>query len=259
MPYPKDEKQLKTWEDHLSFSIAKDPKPWNTYDDQIQAAVVVFNAYLAGKALYNPLDWQKIKAMAWVETGPFAQNDAWNSRPMQIGNRGDAGLHDLLTSVQGKLIMPPQFLVGINEGNAGSVGRLNIIVGIGYLLRRLGKFGIVFDPVPATDPRNAVPIKGQNGIIGTIDPDRSSEVKDKLTGDGIPANRTIHTIGPHHKVGHHHDHHRAARGNPHMSVIGWKVLTPEFASKYYNGGGDGNYAAKLEFAYKTITGTPWIG
>lgn len=38
-----------------------------------------------------------------------------------------------------------------------------------------------------------------------------------------------------------------------MGIIGWKHLAPEFASKEYNGGEDGNYADKLTFPYNLIT------
>ncbi len=253
MPYPKDEETLKKWERALTDSFTKNPQPWNVYDDQIEAAVAVFNVFLAGKALYVPLQWKAIKAMCWVETGPFALNDTWHTRPMQIGNPGDAGLRDLLTSPQGKLILPPGFRIGLTQGNPGLVAKLNIIAGIGYLLRRLARFGIELDPDLPVDERRFTPVTDGHGIVGTVDL-QSHEVMDSLTKKHIPVQRPLAPLNVHHS--HYPQYRERLKKTAHMAITGWQQFSSEFASKYYNGGGDGNYADKLDFAYKLILANP---
>lgn len=254
MTYIKNSASLKRWEDDLVVSVAKEPQPWNEYDNQIHSAVLVFNSYLAGKAFFPPMDWHFIKALVWVESGPHAQKDAWHIRPMQIGNGHDDGLGDLLRSPQTKLVMPPQLRAGLNWANTSTQGRFNIIAGIGYLLLRMANFGIVLGPPPACDPRNYQPVTDR-AIIGNLDSPLSNCVMDRFTGDRIPVKRPLTPLNPAHF---HHPRPPQGMAAPrvaHMSIIGWRMFTPEMVSKRYNGGGDGNYADKLAFAYKLVTST----
>ena len=148
MPYPKDEQSLKFWEEALSHAIAKDPDPWNAYDPKIQMAVQQYNDQLRGISNFQPLDWQVIKAMTWVESG--ANSSKWKSAPMQIGLNGDPGLRDLLTSPQGKMILPQQYARTLTLLNVHTDGEKNIQAGTGYLLMVLAKFAMVpVAPVPA--------------------------------------------------------------------------------------------------------------
>ena len=245
MFYPKDAQRLKDWEKGVTDSRKKDPKLWDTYDDHIKAIVPVFNQFLAGKSLYKPLDWKFIKALNWVESGPQAPGHAWYKRPMQIGNKGDGGLHDLLTTPQGKLIMPLQFKVGMTEAAAKENPKLNIIAGTAYLLRRLANFNLVFDPISFDKKSEVTPIVDGKGIIGTIDPSTTTRVMDPLTHESIPVDqkhrRAVHSVHAAH----------APKPKAHLGIIGWKILSSEFAMNAYNKG-DGNYADKMDFAYKII-------
>lgn len=254
MSYPKNPVSLKIWENGVIGDFAKHSDRWNEYDDHIKVIVVIFNAFMAGKGFYVPLDWKFVKAMTWVETGANALNDAWAIRPMQIGNKGDRGMLDLFTSPQGKLVMPPQFVPGVNLQNAGAIGRLNIIAGVAYLLRRLGNFGVTFAPIPTSEQIRLVPIDGPSGIIGNVDERRPGAVMDSMTGSAIPLKtplaRTIH-----HPAVQHSKPHGSPKVKGYMGIISWKPLTVDFVAKYYNGGGDGNYADKLTFAYKMVKST----
>ena len=154
MSYPKDAKSLKLWEDGLSHAIAKDSAPWNAYDAKIKTVVQRYNEHLRGVSSFQPLDWQIVKTMIWVESG--ANNDAWLTAPMQIGVNGDPGLRDLLTSPHGKMILPPEYASTLTVLNVPTGGERNIQAGTGYLLKILAKFGMV-PTIPAAPKVPSMP------------------------------------------------------------------------------------------------------
>lgn len=85
-----------------------------------------FNARLGRKSRYvekpmPPLNWKWIKAMVWVESGG-PTNPAWKTRPMQIGNPGDAGLGVLKRGEEGSnLIMDEKLKAGLAQINTPAV------------------------------------------------------------------------------------------------------------------------------------------
>ncbi len=112
---------------------------WSVYDTDIAATVRIYNDYLARQAGFRPLPPLLIKAMCWTETG--AESIKWKSRPMQIGNTGDAGLAELLsTKPASMLILPPSFRKGgmyeLTFSNVRTLPVFNIRAGVGYLLLR---------------------------------------------------------------------------------------------------------------------------
>ncbi len=112
---------------------------WSVYDSDIAATVKIYNDYLARQKGFGSLNPMLTKAMCWTETG--AGSTKWKSRPMQIGNSGDAGLFELLkTSPKNKLMLPPVFYKGgsleLTSSNVRTIPVYNIRAGVGYLLLR---------------------------------------------------------------------------------------------------------------------------
>ena len=226
--YPKDADKLETWEEGVDISVIKTPAAWDTYDVQIQTVIAAYTNHLNGTPGFVPLDWQKVKAMLWVETGADLLKD-WKRNPMQIGNPGDKGLHDLLTSPHGKIILPKAYATVLNLANVPNDGKLSIEAGIGYLLRRLANFNLV--PVEIKAPLPPVP----------------------------PSSTKTPPDAHRHPGAHHHQaaHKSSAKKHPvptSLKITSWKAFTFPWVASTYNNHGDGNYADKLQYAYDIITG-----
>lgn len=280
MPYPHDDAKLKSWETGISSSIAKDAAPWNEYDTHIQTVCAVYNKHLAGVSGYVPLDWQLIKAIAWVESG--ATSTAWKTAPMQIGVNGDPGLRELLTSPTGKLILPPEYAKVLTVSNVPVNGNLNFEAGVGYVLKVTASFGmqtvmsgeelagLLYKRVaefgletytalqPSLSSLSAAGPFGEFGVTSALTPGlfpmgfpsvASAEPGSK-PAEAAPA--AGHASGKH---GRHRTAKHAARPHPkqQLAIVGWKPRTLQFIAKHYNAG-DGNYADKLQFALDLMSG-----
>ncbi|GGH06950.1 hypothetical protein [Silvibacterium dinghuense] len=242
MPYPHDEAKLKQWEVQLSDEIAKNPAPWNSYDAQLQLVTNTYNKFLSGTANYQPIDWQVIKAITWVESG--AANAAWQTAPMQIGVNGDPGLRELLTSPTGKLVLPPEYANMLTVSNVPVNGNLNIEAGVGYVLKITAMFGLQADPPPAPAATPAAPASGAAPAAPPVAPAPVTPAPASAAHKSAPAA---------HGKSHHPKHPAPPKVHKHLAIIGWRPRTLQFIAKHYNAG-DGNYADKLQFALDIITG-----
>ena len=232
MPYPKNEGRLKDWEHGLWDALAKDPDPWNKYDGQMRSVIGTYNQHLANTAGYMAPDYKKVKAMVWTETG--ANSDAWDTAPMQIGVNGDPGLHELLTSEQGKRILPPTYAMLLNEANVPKIGNLNIAAGIGYLLKILARFDYVESALSLFESSSTSPSHEQS------DPNL-------ILSSSFSGNSGTTAFTPAQK-----SHHLAPKKR--IDVVGWRAFDFDFIARHYNVG-DGNYPGKLQYAYDIICGT----
>ena len=77
--------------------------------------VQTYNTFLAATKGYVPLDWKIVKALSWVESG--ALNPEWATRPMQIGVSSDPGLHQILETRSGKLLLPDVYKKTLTMAN----------------------------------------------------------------------------------------------------------------------------------------------
>lgn len=131
------QKWIDTVEDGLSN------REWDAYDALIRSEVgeCVCSAQEAG---YNPrfientasgyvcVDWTLVKAMLWVESGGPRQA-CWKTRPMQIGNPGDAAYGVLKSGAEGSVpVMSPKLFNAIRTQSIDSP-ELNIRAAIAYL------------------------------------------------------------------------------------------------------------------------------
>ncbi len=233
MPYPKNEKKFTRWTLGVDESFKKDPASWNIYDFVIRDVLAVYARHLSLTPGFVPIDWQKIKAMLWTETG--ALDPAWLTAPMQCGVHGDKGLVDLLTLPAGKLMIPPEYANKFTATNVPHNAALNIQAGTGVLLLRMANHGMV--------------------------PDRPSTVFGVAAGQMQMARSAASMVaavqresGPRSLLVHKSIHTPQAKGSYHYAVTGWRPFDFDTIYLRYNGGGDGNYPDKLQHCYDIITG-----
>nr|WP_315399632.1 hypothetical protein [uncultured Duganella sp.] len=81
------------WQDGIN-KAAGDSR-WQAYDNELKQIASEFNLHLSSTRGYRQLDWLLIKAMIWTESG--AASIEWQTKPMQIGVRGDPGLTSILS------------------------------------------------------------------------------------------------------------------------------------------------------------------
>jgi LysM repeat protein len=226
------------WMDGIDRA-ASDPA-WDLHDKEIQAAVAAFNQHLLGTTGYQPLHWQFIKAMVWVESG--ASSPAWKTSPIQIGNPGDPGLASLLSGKEGgELILPAQVQSTLTPLLATTTAAHSIRAGIGYLLMKLANF--TFQNVADADTTvHDVTVKSGDSL-------------DKIArahGTTIEMLKKLNPSAQMLQPGQVLKYQKAAIKKV---IIGWKPITTANIAAYYNGGGDSTYAAKLDYALSVIRGT----
>lgn len=222
------------WQDGINKAVSD--ARWNAWDCEIQLAVSEYNRHLSGSAGYRQLDWQLIKAIAWVETG--ASNKKWGSNPMQIGNPGDPGLRSFLSANEGgELIIAPEWKKRLTLGSAVTIPAHNIRAGIGYLLMRMANFAI--QTVPDADQTIYEVTVEKGGNIAKIAAAQGStiEIMQKL-------NPTARVLKPGQVL-------KYRKASIAKGITSWKLITTSSIATYYNVG-DSNYAKKLDYALSLI-------
>ncbi|WP_454706788.1 LysM peptidoglycan-binding domain-containing protein [Delftia acidovorans] len=223
------------WKEGIT-KAAGDPK-WNAWDCDIQMAVNEYNRHLSSTAGYVSLDWQLIKAMLWVETG--ANNSQWNSKPMQIGVTGDPGLSSFLSNDEGSdLILPPAWKGRLTTGSVRSIPTHNIHAGIGYLLMRMANFE--FQTVPASDPKvYEVTVKRGDSL------EKIAKAQGSTPETLKRLNPKAATLQPGQVL-------RYQKASVQRVITGWRSISANMVAQRYNGGGDPNYARKLNHTLSLV-------
>lgn len=231
-----DQTGFKKWK--ATLDRASSDAKWNEYDCEVRTAVTEFNTHLARSAGYVPLDWQLIKAMLWVETG--AENKQWTSKPMQIGVPGDPGLASLLSGKEGgELILPPAWKGRLSATSATSIPSHNIHAGMGYLLMRMAIFE--YRGVPAADTKVYEVAAKPADSLAKIAKSRGTTVESLKrlnpgAGDMLRLGQTLNY----------------QKASIERLITGWRTISTNTIAQRYNGGGDPNYAKKLEYALNLV-------
>jgi hypothetical protein len=224
------------WQDGLSKAVSD--SRWNAYDIDLKLAANEFNQHLKSTTGYKQLDWRLIKAMLWTESG--ALSSEWKTKPMQIGVPGDPGLSSFLSAGEGgELILPPRWQGRLTVGSVRSMPSHNIRAGIGYLLMRMANFE--FQSVLAADARSVLEVTVKPGdSLATIARAQGStpEIMRKLNPTSIVL-RPGQTL-------------KVQKGSVQRVITGWRQITTDQIARRYNGGGDPNYAKKLDYAIGLI-------
>lgn len=210
---------------------------WNSWDCEIQRAVNEYNRHLSGTASYTPLDWQLIKAMVWVETG--ANSPEWNAKPMQIGVAGDPGMTSLLSGNEGgDLILPPDWKGKLTPGSVRTIAAHNIRAGIGYLLMRMANF----------EYRSALGADTKVYEI-TVKPGDCLDKIAKAQGSTVD---TLKKLNPTAAVLRPGQVLKYQKASVQRVIASWRHISTTLIAQRYNGGGDPNYAKKLDYALSLV-------
>ncbi|MDR2207763.1 MAG: LysM peptidoglycan-binding domain-containing protein [Azoarcus sp.] len=223
------------WQDGID-KASKNAK-WDSWDCEIQMAVDEINRHLSGTSGYKPLDWQLIKAMAWVESG--AAHSEWNSKPMRIGVFGDPGLRSLLSGNEGgDLILPPAWKAKLTTESVRTVPSYNIRAGVGYLLMRTANYE--YKSVLAADTKvYEVTVKPGDSL------DKIAKAQGSTVDTLKKLNPTATVLQPKQVL-------KYQKASVQRVITGWQHMTTQFIAKRYNGGGDINYATKLDYVLKAV-------
>ncbi|MDI2112094.1 LysM peptidoglycan-binding domain-containing protein [Commensalibacter nepenthis] len=229
----------------------------NQYDSDIRQIVDTFNRYLKNKypaSNYHDLDWRMVKAIIWIESGH--KNSAWRLRPMQIGNRGDAGLKAVLhlkktrlkngkihiQSEGAELIIPPEYKPNLTFNNKEKIRhnpQLNIQAGIAYLLMRHAKYG--YRTVINEDTEYRLNVKAGDNL-------------NKIASSHHTTIGIIKQLNP--AINQHHLQPgmqlKYKKAIIKKYITGWDVMTFSSVAKKYNAKGDHRYQYKLQYAFASI-------
>ena len=212
---------------------------WDGHDEVIRTEVGLRNAAFVVTPGFSALPWLMVKAMVWVESGG-PDNPAWSGRAMQIGNPGDPALAVLLSGKEGAdLILSPDLANSLKAGKIGEPA-VNIRAGIAYLYTRLAKFDVASIP----DRNDGVlcehaVVKGES--LASIAKQRATTVDELLARNpGAKA-----AIQPGQKL-------RFRKATMGLVISGWRRATSSEVAAKYNGGGDPDYSAKLDYVLEEV-------
>ncbi|QPF71993.1 LysM peptidoglycan-binding domain-containing protein [Roseateles sp. DAIF2] len=215
---------------------ADDPK-WHQWDCAVQLAADEFNRHLGGVEGYVPLDWLIVKSMLWVESG--AGSAEWNRRVMQIGVEGDPGLSSLLSGKEGgELVLPAALKNRLTAGSVRTQPVENIRAGIGYLLMKLARY----------DHRELMSQDAQVYSV-TVKPGDSLDKIARAHGTTV---ETLKRLNPGAAVLRPEQVLKYQKVAIKKMIVGWRPLNSTTIATLYNGGGDPNYARKLDFTLDLV-------
>lgn len=238
--------RLDKWEAGID-QAACDPR-WQQYDRDILSIVGDYNRHLADTPGYVSLDWEVVKAMLFVETGPIQRD--WKTKPMQIGNQGDPGLRTLMTAGS-KLptIVPANLLAHLSSVSAVSNGQMNIVAGVGYLLLRAARWEQGIKIIHKT--LGHVTVKPGDTLSSIARAVGSTEaLLQKLNPSASPRDLKIGTVLTYQRATSDH------------VIIGRRSINGSFIMSNYNGLGDRDYARKFDYAFTFLKKhrklPPWL-
>lgn len=223
------------WQDGIDKAVGD--ARWNSWDCEMQVAVNEYNRHLYGIAGYVSLDWRLVKAMAWVESG--AANSEWHSRPMRIGIPGDPGLASFLSGNEGgDLILPPAWKGRLTTSSVQAIPTHNIRAGIGYLLMKMANYE--YRSVLSQDSR-VYEITVKSGD--------SFEKIAKTQGSTVDILRQLNPTAAVLRPGQVLKYQKAS---VQRVIKSWRHISTTLMAQRYNGGGDPNYATKLDYALSAL-------
>ncbi|WP_062063394.1 LysM peptidoglycan-binding domain-containing protein [Cellvibrio sp. OA-2007] len=223
------------WQDGLKKAVGD--ARWNAWDCEIQIAVNEYNRHLSGVAGYRSLDWLFIKAMLWTETG--AGSSEWNIKPMRIGVYSDPGLTSFLSGNEGGNLILPQAWRGRLTLSSVRVNPVhNIRAGIGYLLMKLATYE--YRSVADTDT---------NIYEVTVKAGDSFDKIAKAHGTTI---EVLTNHNPSAILLQKGQVLKYQKASVKRVIVGWRPISTQAIAQRYNGGGDPNYAKKLDYALSLI-------
>jgi hypothetical protein len=190
--------------------------------------------------LWRLPDAKLFKAVVLVESGGPA-NPAWTKRAMQIGNPGDAALSVLRNKAQhSDLIVKAELQSRLADPKQFSIDdpSLNIQAGMAYAFVRAAMFTTSW----LTDSSNlfSYKVKSRDSLY-KIALNEHTGIEQIKTDNPTLAK----VLQPGVVLKFHHGHYVT-------SISGWKPMDAKFFATQYNGGGDLDYAAKVDYVYAQL-------
>jgi len=226
------------WQDGIDKAAGN--HKWDRWDCEIKMAVNEYNQHLSGTPGYMRLDWQFIKALIWVESGPHQPD--WETKPMQIGVSTDPGMNAFLSGNEGgHLILPSAWKGRLTPATVPTIPTHNIRAGIGYLLMRTAYYD---DQIVLDADRKVYEIAVKPGdSFDKIAKEKGSrrELMEKL-------NPTIHPLRlrPGQVV-------KYQKASLQRVITGWRPISSALAQSRYNSGKkDPDYSKKIDYALSAV-------
>lgn len=216
---------------------------WSKHDVTAKRIVVAYNGRFGTSAGFKALDWRWVKAMLWQESG--AKSNAWDSRPLQIGNPGDPGL----TVVKGEsssaecekvnAVVPQDLQMRLKKEKM--TPELNIEAGVAYLFYmatfRSLKRGTV------DDNKNIVTYKLEKNELPSTVAGKLGTTTAVILADSGLTQETVKRMKPEATIRYHKAHEA-------WQIGGWSDWMT--AIHAYNGGGVARYEIEVKRRYDKI-------
>lgn len=225
----------KSWENTVNEGIT-DPA-WDEYDVVIEKEVQAYNLKFGGKPGYKQVNWKLIKAMLWVESGG-PHNKEWKTRPLQIGVGKDPALKTLKEKKElSDLVMSDDLHTQIKKGAADNKPEINIKAGIAYLFTRMIN---EVESKPKDQKIKEYTVKKGEGLEKVAQNVNTTE-EELLVQNNIKKGAII-------KEGQILKYREAK-----LEPKNWRSFEDaKIVAARYNGGGDKNYAEKLQYVMKEV-------
>lgn len=223
------------WKDTVNRGI-DDPR-WDEYDTFIKDEVKKLNFKLAHTPQFLKLNWLLVKAIIWTESGG-PENPSWKKRVMQIGNRTDPAYKVIQDGKEGSdLIMEPALRKDLHLIDNPKV---NIRVGLVYLFTRLAKFQ--YKSIPDPKDKKIYEYKVLKGDNLSVIANKVSTTLEELKNHNPTAKSMIK---PDQIL-------KYRKAKISQVIVGWRTISTAEIANRYNGGGDPDYKAKLNYVLKEL-------
>ncbi|WP_299820731.1 LysM domain-containing protein [uncultured Roseibium sp.] len=226
------------WIDTVEKGI--DDVRWDQYDGSIQKEVEAYSSRLNKTPNFLSPSWLYIKAMLWTESGG-PDNPAWTTRPFQIGNKGDPAYDVLKNEKEGSSLIMSATLKGDIKADKINTPDVNLRAGIAYLYTRMA----TYDHKSIRDTKDTA--KHTYAVQAN---DNFERIAKKIGTTVTELRQSNPSVDPTKlQIGQKLDYYKA---EIRLVITGWRKFTTEKMAERYNGGGDVNYKAKLDYLIGTV-------
>lgn len=222
------------WKDTVNQGI-KDTR-WDEYDSIIKTEIASYNNRFS-----KSFDWLKVKAMLWTESGG-PDNAVWKKRVMQIGNPKDPAYDVLKNDKEGSsLIMDDALRNKLKVASNIDDPKTNVKAAIAYLVTRMAQYKTesIRDKTDTKEYSHTI-VSGDN--LSKIAKNKGTTVAELKKSNPRKAAGTL-------KIADVLKYHKAQMG---LVISGWRTFDTGTIAKRYNGGGDPDYEAKLNYVLKEV-------
>jgi hypothetical protein len=224
----------KGWTDTVDKGVSD--KAWDDHDITIKTEIDDYNKRLATTTGYVKVDWLHVKAMIWTESGG-PTNASWKARAMQIGNSGDKGWAAIKAKEGAFPLVAPSDIAS-DPAKALDIQKPkdNIRAGIAYLFTRmcLSDIKVIKSAGP---PKEYIFQKGDTSFSSIA---KKLKTVPEVLVEMNPGKETKLNVGM--KLAY-------VEAEKKRVIIGWTAFSTANIAINYNGGGDKNYGAKLDYVW----------